>query len=662
MIFLELTLENFGPYRNRHSLNLQPNKTPRGDSPIILIGGSNGGGKTTLIDAIRFALYGPRAPIDRRRKHQPYSEFLNQSVSRQAPSDATATIELSFQHLVRLSNIDKLAEICVQRSWNRTSSKDKLQVLLDGWPDKILTESWDERVESWLPLGLANLFLFDGEQIKELAEQDSPPPSVAQAIRAVLGLELVDRLASDLEILTLRQQKELANSSDRQALETIDQQLTQQNDDLISEQKKLEALEDELKQAETALTAAQDKFAVEGGTLAEFAPQLARQLTQFKAEAEQSRQNLRHLAAHLLPLGLIPRLLKDTHHQTQIEQHRQQAQAAQILMAERNQRLLDLIQTLKLSQAKTHQIQAFLQQETQSLGAATAGESWLDADADAQTQLNQVCSNQLSGQLQLAQTTLGALQALTTDIEALSLKLAAAPSPEDYERLRSQLDQAIQQHKEVIFKQELGKRRLAQLQQAIVASKAALKCYSDQHIEQQDSSDLLKSAARAQHTLRAFRVRLTQRKLNDLESKLTDYFRLLLHKSNLVHRITIHQASFSLSLYDRQGQPLPKHRLSAGEKQLLAIAFLWALASVSHRQIPIAIDTPLSRLDSSHRANLIQQYFPHASHQMIILSTDTEIGQTEATVMRNSGIIAREYLLHHSPTTQQTTVKSGYFK
>lgn len=220
MIFLELTLENFNSYQGRHSLNLQPSSSSEGSHPIILIGGLNGGGKTTLMDAIRLALYGQRAQIDRQKKKQSYSEFLSQCVCNQAPADVTTAIELTFQHVIRISNIDKLAEIRVQRTWSR-KGKDQLQVFLDGWQDPNLTETWDERVETWLPLGLSNLFLFDGEQIKELAEQEIPPPSVTTAIRAVLGLELPDRLTNHLDILINQKQRELAKDEDRQILESI---------------------------------------------------------------------------------------------------------------------------------------------------------------------------------------------------------------------------------------------------------------------------------------------------------------------------------------------------------------------------------------------------------------------------------------------------------
>ena len=64
---------------------------------------------------------------------------------------------------------------------------------------------------------------------------------------------------------------------------------------------------------------------------------------------------------------------------------------------------------------------------------------------------------------------------------------------------------------------------------------------------------------------------------------------------------------------------LHKDELSAGEKQIYAIAILEALAKTSGRHLPIIIDTPLGRLDSEHCTKLINNYFPYASHQVIIL-------------------------------------------
>ncbi len=615
------------------------------------------------MDAIRLAFYGQRAHIDRRKKAQSYSDFLSQCVCSKAAVGAEATIELTFQHVLRLSNIDKLAEIRVQRRWSRNpkGGKDQLQVFLDGWEDDILTKTWDERVEDWLPLGLANLFLFDGEQIKELAEQDTPPPGVIEAIRSVLGLELSDRLMVDLEILVNRKRKDLAEASDRQALDAIEQRLNQQHTDLQTEQDRLITLTDQLQIAETSLQAAQAKFDAEGGNLAEAAPQLTEQLQKIRTEADHHHQNLRHLTGDLLPLALIQPLLQQAQQQGQAELHRQQAQAAQELMADHDQRLLSLIQQLKLRPTQVKTIQTFLAHENQTLAAAITGESWLHADLEALQQLAQTLQHWLPDQIQLAHSLLSKLHNLTANSETLTVKLQATPSPEDYERLRSHLESTQQQQEEYAFSCELSRRRCTELGDRIEATKAELHRYSEQHIDQHNTDYFLTAAHAVQKTLTAFRDTLTLRKLDQLESSVTRYFRLLFHKTSLLHRVVINTTDFSLTLYDSEGQLVPKHRLSAGEKQLLAIAFLWGLASISTRQLPIAIDTPLSRLDSSHRQNLLEAYFPNASHQMILLSTDTEIGSKEVQQLREKQAIAREYLLQYDSKKQQTKIKPGYF-
>ncbi|MEJ1935003.1 AAA family ATPase, partial [Nostoc sp. NIES-2111] len=84
MIFLELVLQNFGPYAGRQVINLDP-RIAENPHPIILLGGMNGGGKTTLMDSIRLALYGQRAQCST-RGNLSYSDFLTQCVNSQANS------------------------------------------------------------------------------------------------------------------------------------------------------------------------------------------------------------------------------------------------------------------------------------------------------------------------------------------------------------------------------------------------------------------------------------------------------------------------------------------------------------------------------------------------------------------------------------------------
>jgi len=104
---------------------------------------------------------------------------------------------------------------------NPKGGKDILGVLVDDWPNTALALGWAH----WRfpPLGISNLFLFDGEQVKELAEQEAPPPVVFEAIRALLGLELAERLSVDIDILVNRKRKFLADAQELVTLEQIEQ-------------------------------------------------------------------------------------------------------------------------------------------------------------------------------------------------------------------------------------------------------------------------------------------------------------------------------------------------------------------------------------------------------------------------------------------------------
>ncbi|MCY3733384.1 MAG: DNA sulfur modification protein DndD, partial [Chloroflexi bacterium] len=107
------------------------------------------------------------------------------------------------------------------------------------------------------------------------------------------------------------------------------------------------------------------------------------------------------------------------------------------------------------------------------------------------------------------------------------------------------------------------------------------------------------------------------------------------------------------------GTPLRAENLSAGERQLLGIALLWGLAKASGRPLPTAIDTPLGRLDTSHRTHFVERYLPFASHQTLVFSTDEEI--VGGYLARLRPWIGRTYRLQYDDGARLTRVTPGYF-
>jgi DNA sulfur modification protein DndD len=647
MIFTELVIQNFGPYLGRQVINLKPES-----GSIILFGGMNGGGKTTLMDAIRLALYGHRAQCTTRGALS-YPSFLTECVSRHAKKGEKTRIELAMELLID----DEPTILRVVRYWESGDDKDTLEVLVGDWPDKAIANTWDEYIENLLPLGISTLFLFDGEQVKELAELETPPPTLVEAIKSLLGLELAERLEADLDILASRKRKALASKQELAGLEEIEKtlQLQRTQHDKIAQD--LASLGSQLTYAERQQQLALDKFVIEGGKVASERSHLESQQAQFNQNIADTRQELRELAAGSLPLMMIAPLLQQAQAQAEIEQRIVQSRAAQVVIQERDHLLLDYLSELSLMQEQLGKVKAFLEQHSCSV----EGEEWLLAADDAIKQLNVLIDYELAAEVAQVHNRLNQLKHLEDEVDSLDRQLITGASPELYQQLEDAVKTAQKNAAQLTAQRELKQQEYNQLERALRSTKAQLESYAEDHLKYKEIRHVLDAIAKSKITLKLFKEKITLKKIGKLEVEITECFRYLLRKADLVHRIAVDAQTFGLSLYDQHGAFVPKHRLSAGEKQILAISFLWGLARLSGREIPVAIDTPLGRLDSSHRANLIERYFPVASNQVILLSTDTEIREQERQALHEMEAISHEYLLKYDPVERFTSAIAGYF-
>src|SRR5437773_4546024 len=128
MILQELIVKNFCLYRGEQSFDLTPATVSGRHRPIVLFGGINGGGKTTLLDAIQLALYGTRARCSK-RTNLAYDEFLRQSIHHGVIGSEGAGVSLVFRYAS--GGEEHLYE--VSRSWTMQGRKvrEGLDVSLD---------------------------------------------------------------------------------------------------------------------------------------------------------------------------------------------------------------------------------------------------------------------------------------------------------------------------------------------------------------------------------------------------------------------------------------------------------------------------------------------------------------------------------------------------
>ena len=173
-----------------------------------------------------------------------------------------------------------------------------------------------------------------------------------------------------------------------------------------------------------------------------------------------------------------------------------------------------------------------------------------------------------------------------------------------------------------------------------------------------DNKRTVKYAHMAIEIIKCYRIRLQQRKTDILANTMTDCYKKLAYKKHLIEKIKMDPVTLDIHYLNGIDEEVEKKKLSAGEKQLMVISLLWALAICSKKKLPVIIDTPLSRLDSIHREALISTYFPNASDQTIILSTDSEIDQKYYKLMKPH--IGDEFTLVYDDELMKTTIKKGY--
>lgn len=173
-----------------------------------------------------------------------------------------------------------------------------------------------------------------------------------------------------------------------------------------------------------------------------------------------------------------------------------------------------------------------------------------------------------------------------------------------------------------------------------------------------DNRRVIRYAHMAIEIIKRYRIRLQENKTDVLARTMTDCYKKLSYKKHLIEEIRMNPVTLDIYYLNGKGEQIEKKKLSAGEKQLMVISLLWALAICSKKKLPVIIDTPLSRLDSIHREALITTYFPNASDQTIILSTDSEIDQKYYELMKPH--IGDEFTLVYDDELMKTSIKEGY--
>lgn len=657
MILDAIILENFGVYAGRQEARL----TPKEGKPIVLFGGLNGGGKTTLLDAIQLAFYGAKARISNRGRLA-YKDYLRESIHRGTDPGDGASIVVRFRRMID----GETRNFELSRSWRQgiKGIEETVRVLRDGLPDSVFTDHWDEVIEAYLPSSIAHLFFFDGEQIMELAEGGRAAEILGVAVHSLLGLDLVDRLESDLKVFERRKR---AESLDESAIARVNQA-----------RRELEAIDRELEEAANEAGAlsnlagrlarhAHDQeaiFRAEGGELYQQRGELETRLSALKNQKAELEAEFRNLVSGPLPLLLIEPSLAAAESLVGHEREVRLAKALIEVLEVRDAEILKSIQLTSLPTAVVISIEQVLSEDRRKRCGLATEPLMLDAPDELGPQIAHLRKVVLPTVEERTRRLVSELAQIEEKIARVQMDINRVPPEERVAVLLAELERRRRVHAEKQADLDSLRLRIQGLSKQRVHAEAKLNKVCEQEsialLAADDRLRILKHSAKARDTLTRFRAAIVKRHAEKIELLMLESFQKLLRKTSLVTDLKINPETFEATLYGTDGKPLPFDRLSAGERQLLATSMLWGLARASGRPVPMVIDTPLGRLDSDHRTNLVQRYFPNASHQVLLLSTDEEI--VNGYLASLEPYVSETFTLTNDGRTGATSIREGYFQ
>ncbi|MEV7300931.1 DNA sulfur modification protein DndD [Streptomyces clavifer] len=654
MLLHNISLHDFGAYRGKQSLDL----SVKPGRPIVLIGGLNGCGKTTLLDAIQLVLYGHRARCSG-RGNRSYDAYLRESINRKANAAEGAEIALEFSVVVD----GRERHYRVVRSWHTSGKqlKEFLNVIVDGQHDRILSDGWADHVEDILPLEVASLFFFDGEKIESLADPERAASVIESAVNSLLGVSTVEQLRTDLVALVRRQR---LSNEDQAVLDQIRAQEAEHEaarQEIADRTQTLGSVRSRCDRLQVQLDKVEKEFERAGGKLFERQKELESNRKAIAERLAAQRASLRSLAAGPLPLLMLPQQLARLREQAGREKDADDATRVVGVLEDRDAWLLDQLPASVTAAARTA-LKKKLATDRQRRESAAELKQSLGLPLDALEQLSAL-DEALARDASRARELLKESAETSDRLDDADRLLAGVPDQKLIKDLIEERNEAIDLL--AVAKDELrrGEEQLEEIKGRRTRIGAELERAQQKRvktlIEIEELERVVTFAGKARDTLEKFGEALLRRHISRLEVAVLQSFKALMRKSGLIHDLRIDTARSSLVLADSEGEPIDPGRLSAGERQLLAISLLWGLAKVAGNKLPSVIDTPLGRLDSRHRQHLVDRYFPNAGRQVLLLSTDEEIDENLLIRLRPS--LAHTYTLVHDDTSFTTTVETGYW-
>jgi DNA sulfur modification protein DndD len=650
MILCKLIVENFRQFRGKQEIQfLAPS---REDANVTVIFGENGRGKTGLFRAIVFCLFGERRLSQDGDVPHDELQLVNVSALEANPDKPVKTVvELEFTHKDNYYRMRR-AILGMQDDGRIIEEDDEIRLFVTspiGNTQQIPTTEISEVIDSILDRRVKDYFLFDGEKIERLTRASiEQRREISAGIRNLLNVDALEIAIKAVSRVTKGLERELSGTT-HEELSRLLNRLGDNEEEQTRVSKQLDELAHEIRLARQEIEKTDkelEKFN-EIRHLLERRKLLEQDLRELEQRAAEALSEMKNLVCKVSALIVAPTVISVYEH---IEHQKQKGEIPSEIRRDLIEKILEEKRCIcgrpvyEGSDSYTHIIEWLKR---------TSDVSAQDAALNLWRYLSEV-RNHFSDDADYVEKRLQQYGNIRSDIANVNRSL---------ENINNQIGSSERQDAT-----KLDDHR-KKLQDKIISLEANARVNQSKYEQLQQENERLRALLKEEKlkvgrndelSRRSILARDTQDALNDIYSKFTREIKEMISESaTLLFRdlldiqgrenlkTIIVNEDYSLQVLDRYKKPFLAN-ISAGQRQIMSISFIAALARIAAKgnkiEIPLFMDTPFGRLSYEHRQNLINQV-PTFASQWILLATDTEFRRQEAQLLKRSGKWANFFVL-----------------
>ena len=691
MKIIKILLNNFRQYYGSVSIDIYTTD----EKNIVLIGGKNGFGKTNFLMAIVWCFYGQKiVQIDDSfkrevQKESNYDKFIKQSLNWNSKEEGNNIFSVEVQ----IEGIDYPAntkvsdnKVSIKRIFNTLKIEETL-CIQDSAGKELFHDVIDKISfinDYIIPLEAAKFVFFDAEKIASWAELSTKDEGnvLNDALGKLLGLDLYENLKDDFITYINNLKKEGANTNIKEQIinrekavelnigkiEDIDLQSALNENEKNEIKEKIKDYQNFLNQNSKKETSSINREELYNEIL---------NLTEKKEEIENHFNELSELIPLAMLGGKIEEVIEQINIQSQLQSDSENNKIIKTKLDNFVEKLFnqppepeDGSMTFKNKIFYSHKAEDLLNQLFEIKESVNQLDFELDlnnADKELILKTSQI----------LKQHTKEVFEATISEFNSVQVLIA------DKEKQLRMIDSDLEDETilEYITLKDEAERKLENL----IAENGALSIQKDRLLKEnirlnREYNDLLKKSSGNQliknktsaakkyiDSLQTFIDNQKRKKKEVLAKTLLEELKKLMHKMQHVSSKFIEDTRIDIlpegkglkvTILDSDGREIPKESFSTGEKQIYISCLIKAILSESIQNFPIFIDTPLGRLDHEHIENILKNYYPDLSNQVILLATNNEITPRRYNSINSK--VAKSYLIVNE--NKKSNFKPGYFQ